>query len=149
MPSRVSAWIEIGGTITAEQYRHLASLIADEDLSVEWDGEPFDPSQLKANEPLILCAHEVSLGEFTLLERWCQAQGIAYGRWSAGRPGEWDAHRVVFKDAGDPTSYPSDDGAAIVMTEAMARELGTLDSIMSFFAAGNFAIPPLIVNEAE
>lgn len=149
MPSRVSAWIEIGGTISADQHHHLSCLIADEDLSVEWDGDAFDPSQLKPNEPLSLCAHEVSLGEFTALETWCQAQGIAYGRWSAGRPGEWDAHRVVFKGAGEPMSYPSNDGAAIVMTEAMARELETIDSIMSFFASGNFAIPPLIVNDTE
>ena len=64
MADRVSASITVGGTLTKAQYLDLAEIIADEGLSVEWDGDRFAPQHRKVGEPLSLYAHEVASGRF-------------------------------------------------------------------------------------
>jgi hypothetical protein len=60
MADRVSASIILGGTLTAADYAKLAEVIADEGLSIEWDGERFEPEHRTVGEPLSLYAHEVA-----------------------------------------------------------------------------------------
>ena len=84
MADRVSASIALGGSITAARLDELTQLVTDECLSTEWDGEPFDLTQLTPGEPLQLHAHEVGWGMFEELEAWCREHHVAYIRWSGG-----------------------------------------------------------------
>src|SRR3546814_11227400 len=59
MADRVSASIAIGGKVSPTQLAELAAHIADYDLRIEWDGEPFDPIHLPQEDALRLFAHEV------------------------------------------------------------------------------------------
>jgi hypothetical protein len=52
MVDRVSAFITIGGKLSSQYLPEFLDLIAQEDLSLEWDGEPFEVSQLVQGTPL-------------------------------------------------------------------------------------------------
>ncbi|MBB4087546.1 hypothetical protein [Sphingomonas carotinifaciens] len=60
MADRVSTSVTIGGRIAQARLLDLVALIEAEGLSKDWDGEPFDLSQLSAGEPLTVMAHEVA-----------------------------------------------------------------------------------------
>ena len=45
MADHVSASITVGGTLTKAQYLDLAEIIADEGLSLEWDGSASTPTR--------------------------------------------------------------------------------------------------------
>ena len=53
MADRVSASIVLGGTITAAAFAQLATLVEQDGLSTEWDGEPFQPDHITPDQPLI------------------------------------------------------------------------------------------------
>ena len=54
MADRVSASIVLGGTIDTSAFAEFSKLIAQEGLSIEWDGEPFQPDDIAPNQPLAL-----------------------------------------------------------------------------------------------
>ena len=143
MADRVSASIALGGVVTAAQLAELTQLITDEGLSTEWDGEPFDPSQLTPGEPLRLYAHEVILGTFEELEVWAEEQNVPYIRWSGGYGSEWGAERVVFDGANEPRSYDADENDRILIDRATVERLGSIEAILAHFDAADFRLPPL------
>ena len=143
MADRVSASIALGGVITAAQLAELTQLITDECLSTEWDGEPFDPSQLTPGEPLQLHAHEVAWGMFEELEAWCREHHVPYVRWSGGFGSEWGAERVVFDGADEPRSYDADESDRVFVDRATVERLGSVEAILAHFNAAEFALPPL------
>ena len=145
MADRVSASIALGGTITAAQLDELTQLFTDEGLSTEWDGEPFESSQLTPGEPLHLYAHEVAWGMFEELEAWCRDHHVTYIRWSGGYGGEWGAERVVFDGSGDPRSYDADESDRIFVDRATVERLGSIEAILAHFDSANFAVPPLAI----
>ena len=145
MADRVSASIALGGSITAAQLDELAQLVTDEGLSTEWDGEPFEPSQLTPGEPLQLYAHEVAWGMFEELEAWCREHHVPYIRWSGGYGGKWGAERVVFDASGDPRSYDADESDRISVDRATVERLGSIEAILAHFEAADFTVPPLAV----
>jgi hypothetical protein len=55
MVDRVSAFITIGGKLSSQHLPEFLDLIAQEDLSLEWDGEPFEVSQFVPGHPLCSC----------------------------------------------------------------------------------------------
>lgn len=88
MANRVSASITIGGTLNADDYAELAEIIAAEGLSIEWEGEDFEPEHRTVGEPLSLHAHEVAWARFDSLESWCIERKLPFSRWSGAYGGE-------------------------------------------------------------
>ena len=146
MADRVSASIEIGGTLTSPANLELAEIIADEGLSIEWDGECFEPAHRTPGEPLRLFAHEVPWGRFDSLEAWCVAHAIPFSRWSGAYGGEWGAERVVFTGAGEPTSYAADEDDHVVIHRQTIERLDSFDAVIAHFDAADAQVPPLIVD---
>lgn len=145
MADRVSASITLGGTVNPSSDAELATIIADEGLSIEWDGEPFDPSHRIEGEPLRLFAHEVACGRFETLETWCVANGVPFTRWSGGYGSEWSPERVVFPGAGEPQSYQADENDRIVVDRNDVTRLGSIAALIEYFDAADLAVPPLAV----
>ena len=145
MADRVSASIQIGGALTAATFAELASIIADEGLSTEWDGETFEPEHRSIGEPLHLYAHEVAWGRFEALETWCVVQKLPFARWSGGYGGQWGPERVVFTGKGEPTSYAADEDDQIVIVRDTIERLGSVEVILAYFDAADMPVPPLVV----
>ena len=145
MADRGSASIALGGIVTAAQLHELTELIADEGLSTEWGGEPFEPSQLRPGEPLQLHAHEVAWGMFEELEAWCREHHVPYVRRSGGYGGEWGAQRVVFDGSSDPRSYDADESDRIFVDRATVERLGSVEATLAHFDAAEFVLPPLVI----
>lgn len=145
MADRVSASITIGGTITAAIYEQLGAIVADEGLSIEWDGSIFEPHERVEGEPLRLCAHEVAWGRFEDLEAFCAEQRIPFARWSGAYPGEWDPERVVFTGSGEPQSFGASEGDEVMIGRHTAEALGSYAAIIANFDAADCPIPPLVV----
>lgn len=143
MADRVSASIILGGTLTAADYAELAEVIADEGLSIEWDGERFEPEHRTVGEPLSLYAHEVAWGRFEGLEAWCVDKKLPFSRWSGAYGGEWGAERVVFTGQGDPIPYTADEEDRIMIDRGTVEKLGSIEAILAYFDAADVAVPPL------
>ena len=60
MADRVSASITIGGTLPSMLLPEFITLIEQEGLSTEWDGEPFTVRDLSEGDALNLMAHHVA-----------------------------------------------------------------------------------------
>lgn len=145
MANRVSASIEIGGTVSSEDFAALAGIIANEALSLEWDGEPFEADQHVEGQPLRLFAHEVAWGRFDPLEARCRELGLAFVRWSGGYDRQWGPCRVAFTGKGDTNVYPVDEDDVAVITRERLEAFGTIEAAMAWFDAADFAVPPLVV----
>ncbi|MEO0030496.1 MAG: hypothetical protein RIS94_254 [Pseudomonadota bacterium] len=145
MVDRVSASITLGGSLSQEDYIQLVKLIADEDLSPEWDGEAFDPADRVPGQSLTLRAHEVAWGRFDALERWCIARQVPFARWSGSFSGECGGERVVFKRGTEPEYYAADEVDEIVITRRMVEKLRSIEAILAYFDAADVIIPPLVV----
>ena len=145
MADRVSASIVLGGTISTFAFAELAKIIEQEGLSTEWDGEPFQPSDITEGQPLSLHAHEVAWGRFEALESWCVANAMPFTRWSGAYAGQWGAERVVFIGAGEPTSFAADEDDYVLIGRDTAERLGSIEAIRAHFDAADFVVPPLVI----
>ncbi|CAH0356311.1 hypothetical protein [Sphingobium sp. CECT 9361] len=145
MADRVSASIVLGGTMSAADYAELTELIALEGLSIEWDGEPFEPEHRNVGEPLSLCAHEVAFGRFEALEAWCREKRIVYSRWSGSYAGQWGGERVVFSGDGEPAWFAADEDDCVMIGRETAEKLGLMEAIRAHFDAADAKVPPLVV----
>jgi len=145
MVDRVSASIEIGGTIGSADYSALVALITAEALSVEWDGEDFEPEHRQQGQSLRLYAHEVAWGRFEALEAKCVELGLPFARWSGGCSGQWGSERVVFTGEGEPEPYPVDETDTALIGRAALKQLGTIEAVLAWFDAADFAVPALVV----
>ena len=145
MADRVSVSIELGGTITASDYLELSRIIMDEDLSVEWDGESFEPHHRRVGEPLSLYAHEVAWGRLDTLEGWCVEKKLPFTRWSGAYAGQWGAERVVFPGDGAPRSSAADEDDTVVIDRETVENLGSIEAVIAYFDAADTPVPPLVV----
>ena len=145
MADRVSTSIVLGGIIDAAAFAELAELIGQEGLSTDWDGEPFTPEDIRPDEPLHFCAHEVAWGRFEDLENWCIARSLPFCRRSGAYGGEWNAERVVFTGSGAPRSFAADVDEHVMIDRDMAEHLGSMAAIRAYFDAADFAVPPLVI----
>lgn len=145
MADRVSASITLGGTLTVVQYAELTEIIAEEGLSVEWDGERFAPQHRTAGASLSLYAHEVPGDRFEKLESWCVDKRLSFARWSGAYPGQWGAERVVFTGEGEPISYATDEDDDVVIGRGTAERLSSIEAILAYFDAADVSIPALVV----
>ncbi len=147
MAGRVSASIVLGGTISTAAFAELAKIIEQECLSIEWDGEPFQPGDITPGQPLSLHAHEVAWGRFEALESWCVANAMPFTRWSGAYAGQWGAERVVFIGAGEPASFAADEDDYVLIGRDTAERLGSIEAIRADFDAADFVVPPLVIGE--
>jgi hypothetical protein len=145
MADRVSASITIGGTIDADTFAELAERIADELLSLEWDGLPFEAHQRTIGEPLRLHGLEVAWGRFDVLEAWCRDKGMPFVRWSGGYPGQFGAEQIVFRGSGQPETYAADDDEQVILGRQTVECLGSYAAIIAYFEAADFEPPALVV----
>ena len=145
MADRVSASITIGGTLPRSLLPDLAALVQAEGLSTEWDSETFTLSMFREGAPLELMAHEVAWGWFERLESWCVQHGLPFARWSGGYSGQWGAERAVFTGAGEVQCYAADEDDYLLIGRCTAARLGSYEAILAHFAAGDFAVPPLLL----
>jgi len=145
MADRVSASITIGGNLPAALLPAFVGIIQNEGLSTEWNGEPFNPSELPQGEPLRLMAHEVAWGRFEELEAFCLENALPFARWSGAYPGQWGAERTVFTGTGEPQGYAADEDDYILMGRCTAERLGNFAAIVAHFDAADFPIPALVV----
>jgi hypothetical protein len=144
MVDRVSASITLGGALSSEDFTHLLKLIADEDLSTEWDGEAFDPAHRARTVFDAPCARGC-VGRFDALERWCISRHVPFARWSGAFSGECGGERVVFERGTEPEYYAADEVDEVVITRRMV-ELGSIEAILAYFDAADITIPPLVVD---
>jgi hypothetical protein len=149
MADRVSASITIGGTLPADALGAFVKIIQRDGLAIEWDGEPFDKSELPDGEPLHLMAHEVAWGRFNELEAFCIANRLPFARWSGAYAGQWGAERVVFTGTGEPESYAADEDDYVLMGRCTAERLGSYAAILAHFDAADFTVPPLVIGGAS
>lgn len=145
MADRVSARIAIGGTLPRSLLNDLKQHIDDEDLRVDWEGEPFDPEDLSVDAPLDLKAHEVAWGYFEQLEQFCRDHGLAYVRWSGGCPGSFGPDREVFTGSGEPRSHAVTEDDELVFSLETIRDLGSIAAIEARAAEGDFTPGPLVI----
>ncbi|WP_206243634.1 hypothetical protein [Novosphingobium terrae] len=146
MVERVSAFITIGGRLSPDHLPEFLDLIAQEDLSLEWDGEPFEISQLVAGKSLCLMNHEVALGQFSRLEDFCFARGLPFRRWCDGSR-SWMPQRALFNGEGD-ISYIATDGAdRVLLDRETMNSLGSFDGIVVWYDAADFVIPAFEIIE--
>ncbi len=145
MADRVSARIMIGGSLPRSSLQDLKQLCDDEDLRVDWEGEPFDPGDIPSDAPVDLMAHQVAWGCFEDLEQFCRDHGLAYVRWSGGCSSSFGPERVVFTGTGEPESYGVTEDDDLVFDLDTIRRLGSLDAIEARAAAGEFRPGPLTI----
>lgn len=146
MVDRVSASITIGGILPLDHLPEFLSLIADEDLSLDWDGEPFTAAQLVNGRPLILMDHEVALGQFTKLEDFCFANCLPFMRWSGGCA-SWGPQRAVSDGTGRVDYLTLNDGGVVVIDRQTIENLGSMEAIIGWFNAADLEIPPLMIGQ--
>ncbi|WP_343616947.1 hypothetical protein [Novosphingobium sp.] len=146
MVDRVSASITIGGRLPTDHLPEFLELIADEELSLEWDGEPFTAAQLACGLPLMLKGREVALGQFSRLEDFCVARNLQFRRWCAGCY-SWGPQRAVFDGTGEVSYYATDDEDEALLSLTLAADLGSFEAILAWFEAANLTVPPLAIGD--
>lgn len=147
MADRVSASIAIGGTVNPAQLAQLAARIADYDLRLDWDGEPFDPAHLLQGDALRLFAHEVPWGIFDDLEQFCCNEGLAYQRWSGSSPGSFGAERIVHDGKTGPLNFSVDEDDHLMLHAQTIGQLGSMRAIRRYIAQAEIELPPFTVAE--
>ncbi len=147
MADRVSASIRFGGALPRVLFPKLLAIIANERLSTDYGGEPFEPHEIPIDSPLELMDNEVAWGSFGELEAFCIEQSLPFQRWSGAYPGSFEAERLVFDGAGQTRYYTATDSDAVIITESEAKSLGSFDAIEAYFASANITIPPLLLTD--
>ena len=135
--------ITIGGDLAASDRDRFVTAVADEGLSIEWDGPCFDAAQLPDGEPLRLFAHEVAWGRLDGLEALCLDLALPFVRWSGGYGCEWSPEIVVFDGSGDLLSFDADEQERVVIGRADVERLGNYEALIAHFDAADFVVPPL------
>jgi hypothetical protein len=141
MADRVSASIAIGGRVNPLLLAQLAVHIANYDLRMDWDGEPFDPAYLPIGDTLRLFAHEVPWGIFDGLEQYCCEVRLAYQRWSGSCPGSFGAERIVYDGKTGPLNFSVDEDDHLVLHAQTILQLGSMRAIRRYIAQAEFTVP--------
>lgn len=150
MADRVPASITIGGKLSSTLIEQLIEAINEEGLTPEYDGGTFSADEHANGEHLTLYGNEVAWGSFNTLEAFCREHRLAYRRWHGAYAGAWGCCRVVYRGALETRKgedgvdeYDASDCDQIFVGAALAKHLGSFDSIMEHFASADFEVPPL------
>jgi hypothetical protein len=104
----VSASITIGGIVPPADLDDFIERIIDQELSLEWDGEPFTAADCITGQPLSLMTHDVPWGRFDALEAFCVERGLIFTRWCDGCR-LWGPQLAVFHGQGKVMNYLAGD----------------------------------------
>lgn len=148
MADLVPVSIAIGGKLPDGLLNELIGLAQAENLSTEWDGEPFDRDQLPENAPLCLYAHEIPNGDLGDVEDFCRSNDLPFVRWSGGSSGAFGPEIIVWTGNGPRRRFAADEDGNIVLNAHEARELGSYEAISQYFAEGNYEPPPFRISTA-
>lgn len=145
MADRVSVSISIGGRLPAELLDELVEKANAQNLSTEWDGEPFTTTDLPDGEPLVLQGHEIANGKIDEIEDFCCTNDLPFWRWSGGAPGSLPAEIVLWKGEGERRAFTADENGQPVLTSDEAKEITSLDDLREHFATGAYLPPPFMI----
>lgn len=145
MVDRVSVSISIGGRLPADRLDELVEKANAENLSIEWDGEPFTADDLPDGEPLVLRGHEIANGKVDELEDFCCKYDLPFWRWSGGAPGAFPAEIVLWKGVGERHAFTADEHGNPVLTSDEANDIATLEELREHFATGAYLPPPFVI----
>ena len=145
MGDRASVHITIGGTLLREHLAALAGHIADYDLRIEWDGEPFDPAVLPEAKPLELYGMELNGGLIDDVDAFCTEHRLPFHRWSGGCLGAFDPEIVVFDGSGPPRSYIANDEGTVLFSRSWIGSFTRLRDLKREMARADVTIPSFMV----
>ncbi len=150
MADRASASIIIGGRLPAALLPELLAAIEVDGGFSGWDEDPIDEAACRSGVAIDICGHDLAGGVFGAIEAFAQARGLAYVRSSGSCSGAFGPERVVCDGVGAARHYALDEDDAVVIGRHQLRALGTLEAAEAWFAAAEFAPPPLrIVDDSE
>jgi hypothetical protein len=145
MADRASASILIGGVLPRDLVDPLLDAIGADGGHDGWDEVPIDVGALDRRDPLEVCGYDLAGGVFDRLEDFCAEHGLSYVRSSGSCPGAFGPERVVFEGVGEPRHYALDEDDRVVIDRATLDRLGSVEAARAFFAAAEFAPPPLVL----
>lgn len=145
MADRASASIVIGGAIHRSHIPGLIEAISSDLGRADWDGEPLEPSSIRAGDTLDACAYELPGGTFDWTEQFCEERGIPYVRSSGSCGGVFGPERVVFTGVGTAVQFDMTENDEIVLARSLVRELGTMEAVEAWFVQAEFVPPPFAI----
>lgn len=145
MGDRASVHITIGGPLPREHLAELAMRIADYDLRVEWDGEPFDPDVLPEGETLELYGMELNGGLIDDVDAFCVEHSLPFRRWSGGCVGAFTPELVLFDGQGPMRDYTASDDGDVLFSAAEIARFKRLRELKREIARAELAIPPFVL----
>ena len=145
MAQRSRILIVIGGNVTPAQVSSLCEIANETGLHPKGTIGDVHAGHFKRTQAVELESTDAVGGEAATLEAYCQGEGIAFVRETAGYPGEWLAERVVFDGAGVPDSYETNEEGKPVIDAATASELGSFEAIEAHLRAAERKIAPLAI----
>lgn len=148
MADRVPVTISLGGALPRALLPAFLAVLAVEALRGD-DGDDFDVQHIPADDPIEFTEGEVSCGHFEQLKQFCIEHHLPFARWCGSYPGGWNAERLVYDGTGEPISFTATDDNIVVISQAEARSLGSIEAIEAHFASSQFAVPHLTIIEPD
>jgi hypothetical protein len=145
MADRVSAHIMIGGMLARSRYPEFVQAIEKDNPAIDWDGTPFNPTDLPIDTPLALMDHDVADGRFEEIEAACRRHGLHYVRWSGGYPGSFPSVRMLYLGHGEPQPVLTTEEDEQVFPIERIRELGSIEAIEAEYRLARMNPPPLVL----
>ncbi|WNO53466.1 hypothetical protein [Stakelama saccharophila] len=66
-------------------------------------------------------------------------------RWSDGYGGAWSPEIIVFTGSGAVRAFAADEQERVVIDRQTVEQCRCFDAVLAYFAAADFAVPPLHV----
>ena len=145
MGDRASAHITIGGTLPREHLEEFAMRVADYDLRVEWDGEPFDPGALPDGEPLELYGMELNGGLVDEIDEFCANHGLTFCRWSGGCLGAFMPEIVIYEGTGKQRVYTASEDEFVVFSPTDLKAFKRMRDLRRAMAQAEITVPPFVL----
>lgn len=145
MGDRASVHISIGGKLLRVHFEALAAHVADYDLRVDWDGEPFDPEAITEGEPLELYGTELNGGLIDEIDTFCVRHGLPFRRWSGGCPGAFHPEIILFEGQGPIRAYMASEDEQLLFSPAEIMAFTRLRDLKRAIARTELTMPPFVL----
>ena len=145
MGDRASAHITIGGTLPRDHLDEFAMRVADYDLRIEWDGEPFDPEVLIEGVPLELYGMELNGGLVDDLDAFCVEHCLTFRRWSGGCLGAFLPEIVSYEGTGKQRVYTASEDEYVVFSPTDIKAFKLMRDLRLAIARAEITVPPLVL----
>ena len=145
MADRVSAHIMIGGVFARSRYPEFVQAIGNDNPASDWEGTPFNPTDLPIDTPLALMDHDVADGRFEEIEHICRRHGLHYVRWPGGYSGSFPSVRMLYLGHGEPKQVLTTEEDEQVFPIERIRELRSIKAIEAEYRPARMNPPPLVL----